>query len=184
MALSKKEVQTNFSQPKFWKDRLDRLKNPLDALQEGGVNWELVAEKQKEIFKKYISGKVLDAGCGIGRTIPLMPEGVDYTGIDISPDFIKIAKKEYLTHKLMVGDARKTKFKDKEFDWAILSGMGGYPENPPSDFWNQVSGEMRRVSSHLIVLWLSKPTEYMIIEGNHVIGKNIFKKHEEIKRRK
>jgi len=38
---------------------------------------------------------ILDLGCGPGRLIDLLPEGVKYTGIDISAEYIEDAKIRY-----------------------------------------------------------------------------------------
>lgn len=51
------------------------------------------------LIKKYVKpdkkDHILDLGCGPGRLIDLLPEGVKYTGIDISTDYIEDAKIRY-----------------------------------------------------------------------------------------
>lgn len=67
------------------------------------------------------SDKVLDLGCGNGRLYKLIEKFThDYTGLDISDELIKIAKKFYPKLPFVVGDALATPFKDSEFD-AIIS---------------------------------------------------------------
>ena len=51
------------------------------------------------LIEKYVKpdkkDHILDLGCGPGRLIDLLPEGVKYTGIDISAEYIKDAKIRY-----------------------------------------------------------------------------------------
>ena len=51
------------------------------------------------MIEKYIKPKkednILDLGCGTGRLIDLLPEGIQYTGIDISTNYIEDAKRRY-----------------------------------------------------------------------------------------
>lgn len=66
--------------------------------------------------------KVLDLGCGGGRTtIPLHRMGYDVTGIDIAENLIHHLKEKYPDVKAFVGDASKLDFKDESFDIVIFS---------------------------------------------------------------
>jgi ubiquinone/menaquinone biosynthesis C-methylase UbiE len=66
--------------------------------------------------------KVLDIGCGGGRTtVPLHNMGFDVVGIDISENLIKILKKRFPKVKAQVADAMKLPFKSNSFDIAIFS---------------------------------------------------------------
>ncbi len=48
--------------------------------------------------------KVLDLGCGTGNSTPLF-SGADYTGIDLSEVYIKLARKKFPAHTFLAGDA-------------------------------------------------------------------------------
>lgn len=39
--------------------------------------------------------RVLEVGCGPGRNLDYLPENADYTGCDLSPDYIQHARKHY-----------------------------------------------------------------------------------------
>ena len=68
---------------------------------------------------------VLDVGCGFGDLYGyLSSKGikVDYTGIDINPDFIDIAKKAYPDARFMVADFEEDT-SGKDFDWAFAAGI-------------------------------------------------------------
>lgn len=165
--MGRQEISAQFDHPHFWRQRIEEAGgNYLDAIQ-GGVDWDKVKECQKELFEKFLHGKVLDAGCGIGRTIEIMPDDVTkFIGIDISPDFIEEAKRRYPEGDFRVMNAKKTTFKDNEFDWVVAAGMGGHPKDPHSDFFTELKGELIRIGRSVIFLWLSKPTEFNIYHND------------------
>ncbi|MDO8429616.1 MAG: class I SAM-dependent methyltransferase [Candidatus Daviesbacteria bacterium] len=53
---------------------------------------------------------VLDIGCGPGYYVNFLDQFVHAVGIDVSPDFIDVAKKEYPGKEFELGDMRHLKF--------------------------------------------------------------------------
>jgi SAM-dependent methyltransferase len=77
-----------------------------------------VTSKAVNIFVKELSrgDKVLETGCGVGSALKMMErKGIAVTGIDISPQMIKYAKKRSPESKLILGDFLDYRFK-QEFD--------------------------------------------------------------------
>lgn len=150
--------EREFCNPKFWKKQIKEAgADPRRAIQSVG-NWDETEKGHQKFLDKFIGGKVLDVGCGYGRVIDFLPDKVtDYTGIDISPDFIKRAKEKYPKHKFVLGDIRETKFKDKEFDWALVIGVRG------NLYWEKMLKEIKRISKKILTMQLSKPDDYEIL---------------------
>lgn len=68
---------------------------------------------------------ILDVGCGFGDLYGYLSKrniNVDYTGIDIKPEFIDIAKNTHPDASFMVADI-ETYRTVKTFDWAFASGI-------------------------------------------------------------
>lgn len=87
---------------------------------------------EKIIFQKYIKeeSKILDLGCGAGRTtINLYKNGfTNIIGLDIADKLIEFAnhysKKNNLDIKFVVGDATNLEYSDNSFDIVLFSFNG------------------------------------------------------------
>ena len=79
--------------------------------------------------------KILDLGCGPGHSsLLLFEKGYQVTGIDISPDLIKQAKK-FPFHKLICQDLEKPlKVPKNHFDAAVMTGVMEYLDHPLKAF--------------------------------------------------
>lgn len=67
---------------------------------------------------------VLLVGIGSGLDIPLLPQGHDYTGIDLTPAMLERARRRAasmaLNIQLDLGDARHLPYADGQFDTVVL----------------------------------------------------------------
>src|SRR5688572_5696278 len=85
--------------PQYWKERLEQAQRghlhhavfrcPLDR-------WQRIEARHSEILARLIgpTDSVLDAGCGYGRLLDLLPATWrgGYLGVDLSPDLIRLAE--------------------------------------------------------------------------------------------
>jgi SAM-dependent methyltransferase len=73
-----------------------------------------------------IEGKrILDVGCGMGDLLPYLyakSSNFVYLGVDITPEFIEIAKRRYQGHDFKVADPFTQKV-GRKFDLIFLSGV-------------------------------------------------------------
>ena len=85
---------------------------------------EKLMQYQLVKFENFLKGKkILDAGCGSGRDSKYFyDDGYDVTGVDLSEELLKIAKKNSKA-KFKVMDFTDLKFKDKTFHgvWCMSS---------------------------------------------------------------
>lgn len=68
---------------------------------------------------------VLDVGCGFGDFFGFLKSqkiNLDYLGVDINGEFVKLAQKKYLKAEFELRDIQKNKF-NKKFDWVIGAGL-------------------------------------------------------------
>lgn len=159
------------SDPRYWRKRLREagqlhhaiFRCPLDK-------WQRIEAKHKEILKEHIQpgDSILDAGCGWGRLLTLLPgewRG-GYWGIDLSPDFVAMAQEQ---HKRIftVADLRTlptvTEFVNghiltgddygEPFDWAILISIRPMIKRHLGDEeWAKIEANLRRVAKRLLYL--------------------------------
>jgi SAM-dependent methyltransferase len=150
----------------FWKERIARAER--DGIEHYSVYlanpplWESIITAHERIIRKETADlSVLDAGCAYGR----VSQWVDnYYGVDISPDFIDIARAKYPHKSFEVADLRALPFADEQFDIAvvvsiremIIGNLGG-------EVWDEMEKELKRVCKRVLVLEYVDPDNYFYL---------------------
>lgn len=157
-------MQKPVEQVNFWKERLELAKK------QGNIHysvylanptlWKTINDTHKEIIQKEIlpSDNVLDIGCGYGRMSELLE---NYTGVDISPDFIDEARKLYPTKTFMVADISKLPFDTKQFDVGVaVSIKNMILGNVGEERWLEIEREIKRVCKKVLILEYGQTEDY------------------------
>lgn len=142
----------------YWKERLERA--PKDAPHHAVFRcsaelWRRIEEKHRQILTQEIKpgDSILDAGCGWGRLLDLLPRWDGrYLGVDLSPDFVEKARWLHPTREFVVGDLRRLDFPDT-FQWAVLISIRPMMRrNLGEEEWSKMESELRRVAKRLLFL--------------------------------
>ena len=126
--------------------------------------------KEFKLFLKYIKNndKIADIGCGNGRFLDFLKNKrkVKYTGVDITENLIKIAKKRY-AGTFLVKNAFDTGLKNEEFD--ITVSIATLHHIPSKNLREKTIKEMHRITKKdgifIISVWnlyRKKFTKYFI----------------------
>lgn len=150
----------------FWKYRLEEAEKSrlyYSVYLTNEQDWKHIEDEHTKILEPYKDKKVLDAGCGYGRSSEWFGEG--YLGVDFSPDFIKKAKELYPDKTFEQLDLKVLPFNDNEFDMAFcISVKNMIVGQLGEDRWNEIEKELKRVAKEVILLEYTNPSEYEIIK--------------------
>ena len=142
----------------FWNDRIEHAINSRDlrlsVFHTTKEKWQQTNADHKQILSEIIKDgdSVLDAGCGYGRLVDLLPRNISYKGIDQCERFISLAKRDYPEHSFEVGSLQSLSFSNNEFDWCVcVSIMDMVLQNCGLETWRSMQSELLRVSKKGIV---------------------------------
>ena len=102
---------------------------------------------EKRVIEKYFKKgmKILDLGCGAGRTTRVLKDmGYDVVGVDIVRELIELAKKNHPHIDFRVQDACQINFPDNSFDLTFFS-FNGFDYIYPQERRFQAIREIRRI---------------------------------------
>lgn len=127
----------------FYKMSVGKLPNMFCA--------DAVADLVKKIYKK--GATILDVGCGTGHYLRSLRERVEkninYTGVDFSPSYIKLAQKAHGdSAKFAVGSIQNIPFKSRQFDIVMANNILLHIPPPPTKAFK----ELLRTSKKYVVI--------------------------------
>lgn len=116
------------------------------------------SKAQEKRFRELIADidfenkSILDVGCGFADIIPFIEaktRNVDYTGVDIVPEFIEVCKKKYPKYKFTVVDYFRNPLK-KKVDIIITSGTLNANIKNPYEFKTEAIKVMWEHSNEIV----------------------------------
>jgi|GEM_PF-1582510 len=144
----------------FWKERIEQSKMTGDirhsVFRAPESEWQKVCKDHKKIINDFVNEdtSILDAGCGYGRGVELMPDSWRgrYVGVDQSQDFINIAGMIFPEKDFYCENLTKLPFDDDEFDLSICTSvMIMVVQNLGWFEWEKIQNELLRVSKNGIL---------------------------------
>ena len=117
---------------------------------------------------KFARGRVLDVGCGAGRVcLYLQKQGLEVTGIDISPKAIEVCRSRGVKNPLVLPIERIGRFGPDSFDTIVMFGnnfsLFGSPKKAKA-----LLKKMRRITSRGAVILAGTRDPYMTKDPAHL----------------
>jgi SAM-dependent methyltransferase len=82
------------------------------------------AKEQCAVEDFAVTGPLLDVPCGTGRYFEIyQSRGLDFHGVDLSPDMLEVARRTYSEAKLTQGDIFSLPFRRQEFDTVVCTRL-------------------------------------------------------------
>jgi ubiquinone/menaquinone biosynthesis C-methylase UbiE len=105
------------------KKRFDRIAWIYDFM-ESPMEILSVSSWRRDLLSN-VTGSVLEVGVGTGKNLPYYPQGIELTGVDISPKMLQKAQRKADTLKikanLLVMDIEQMSFPDRYFDYVVAT---------------------------------------------------------------
>lgn len=146
--------------PNYWRLRAIGAAQPHHAVFVCDTErWLRIARKHTELLLQHVGDhtSILDAGCGYGRLLSMMPvtwQG-PYVGVDISPHFISMARSTYATHfsaRFVFADLREIDLQER-FDLAVCISLRPMVVREAGQAeWDKIEAAIRRHASRILYL--------------------------------
>jgi cyclopropane fatty-acyl-phospholipid synthase-like methyltransferase len=119
--------------------------------------WEAIEQRHKQILARTIGPQdsILDAGCGWGRLLTLLPPSWNggYLGIDLSPDFIALARKRHRGRTFWCASLLNLPPVHGTYDWAVFISIRPMViKNLGQQAWDIMEANLRQVAKKLLYL--------------------------------
>ena len=124
-------------------------------------DWEAIQAHTAKVLKELLKPgeRVLDVGCSYGALLNMLPDGVEYVGVDYCPAMLCLARELSPNADFILGDLDDldpTQFPNDSFDWAVCRGLEGTTKTLRSQAeWEAMEREMLRVAKRLLLIDMS-----------------------------
>lgn len=148
--------------PLYWKRRLKSV--PDDSLHHAIFKcplerWKAIELKHTKILNETIrpTHSIMDIGCGYGRLLTMMRESWKggYLGVDLSPDFIEMARIDHPKRVFVQADLTKDmgQFARYTFDWGVLISIRPMiKRNLGEAIWLEMEAGLKKICRRLLFL--------------------------------
>lgn len=153
--------------PQFWSERLKRAGSDYHR-----AVWDVPAERWRRVQDAHFSvlrrvvkpgQTVLDAGCGYGALCEILHEGVDYAGVDLSPDLLALGRELYPDRVFIRADLACLPVPDGSYDVCIARSLEGtIRDNLGQAAWLRVFNELCRVANRVVLLSYGEPELFYV----------------------
>lgn len=149
----------------YWQQRIAEA--PPDQLWKAVYNctedhWLTVERNHQGILAFAIGPEesILDLGCGWGRLLNMLPDDWcgQYLGVDLSPDFLEMARKRYPHRTFLQADIRYVAgcplvAANAPWDWAVMISMEAmFKLHVGMETWAPIEKTIRQVAKKLLYL--------------------------------
>lgn len=138
------------------------------------ATWEAMNAETRRILKRHLQAgeKVLDVGCGFGGLVPLLPKGVHYLGIDVSPELVEVARLRYPDFSFRVESARAfaASAAPKSVSWAVCRSVRKMLiREEGEDYWGRVLADLVRTAHQVLILEYEElPSRSVVTDSGEV----------------
>lgn len=143
--------------------------------------WKAIEERHKTILVRHVKPResILDAGCGWGRLLELLPVDWfgEYCGVDVSPEFLAEGQRRYGPHtryrqdrhvffdQLELPDVGRIPFTGSKFHWGILISIKPMiVRNLGDEYWERCETALKSVCERLLFLEYDVNDEGLVVQ--------------------
>ena len=151
------------SEPEFWSKRLAAAKRRGEVHRSVYLTtldgWAEVQSRHRAKLAECImhTDTVLDAGCGYGSLLEVLPPVASYTGIDTCEELLKEARRLHPGRCFRNADVADTGFPDKYFTVAVARSVRSMVlRELGEDAWKRMEAELNRVAERVVYLEYSE----------------------------